>query len=559
MTFLPIVERELRVASRRRGTYWIRSGVGAAVILLAVVIFLNAMHEQSRQLGQILFGSLTGCALVFCLLQGVRSTADCLSEEKREGTLGLLFLTDLKGYDVVLGKLVATSLNAFYGLLAVVPVLAIPLLLGGVTPGEFGRMALVLLNAIFFSLAAGIAVSSVCKSARKAMAGTFLLILLFTVALPILGAWVHKLRSPVFLVSSAGFAFTYAFDRPFRADPARFWWSIAIVHALGWIFLAAASLIAPRAWQDRPAGMRLSRWRDFWHQWHYGNTAERRAFRTRLLSRNAFFWLASRMRFKPAYVWIVLGLAAVAWAWGAIKLRNEWLNEGIYIATALILNTLLKGWLGSEVGRQLAEDRKLGALELLLSTPLEVKDILRGQWLALQRQFLGPLIVVLLVQFVFLQATVRNPEWNTETGFWVALWLLSMVMLVADLIALYWLGMWMGMTARNPNRASSATAVRILVVPWAVFGLVSMAVSWSEFNPGGKFFLGLWFGLGLATDLFYGFWSRHKLHTEFRRVAMQRYAPIESFWKRWFGAAQSPNRLNAAIKPPIRHDLSAHR
>ena len=56
-----------------------------------------------------LFCILTGSAVFYCLLSGVWFTADCLSEEKREGTLGLLFLTDLKGYDVVLGKLVATS------------------------------------------------------------------------------------------------------------------------------------------------------------------------------------------------------------------------------------------------------------------------------------------------------------------------------------------------------------------------------------------------------------------------------------------------------------------
>ena len=51
-----------------------------------------------------LFTVLNAIAFIFCLLAGVFLTADCLSEEKREGTLGLLFLTSLKGYDVVLGK-----------------------------------------------------------------------------------------------------------------------------------------------------------------------------------------------------------------------------------------------------------------------------------------------------------------------------------------------------------------------------------------------------------------------------------------------------------------------
>ena len=72
-------------------------------------------------------------AFLGCLFSGVFLTADSLSGEKREGTLGLLFLTDLKGYDVVFGKLIATSLNGFYALLAIFPVLALPLVMGGVT------------------------------------------------------------------------------------------------------------------------------------------------------------------------------------------------------------------------------------------------------------------------------------------------------------------------------------------------------------------------------------------------------------------------------------------
>src|SRR4029450_9547413 len=104
---------------------------------------------------------------------GVFRTADCVSEEKRDSTLGLLFLTDLKGYDIVFGKLAATSLNAFYGLLALFPVMAIPLLVGGVTVNEFWRVVLVALNNMFFSLAVGLFCSAIGRDERKAMATAF--------------------------------------------------------------------------------------------------------------------------------------------------------------------------------------------------------------------------------------------------------------------------------------------------------------------------------------------------------------------------------------------------
>src|SRR5581483_8680677 len=118
MTFLPIVERELRVAARLTRTYRSRALMAAILGIVAIIMLLfGALGPAPAQMGGTMFATLSWMVLGFCLLEGGRTTADCLSEERREGTLGLLFLTDLKGYDVVLGKLAATSLNSIYGLL----------------------------------------------------------------------------------------------------------------------------------------------------------------------------------------------------------------------------------------------------------------------------------------------------------------------------------------------------------------------------------------------------------------------------------------------------------
>src|SRR2546423_9079088 len=168
MTFLPIVERELRVASRRRGTYWNRAVAAlAAILIFGGALFFEA-HQPPKELGKDIFNALAGLFLFSSLVAGIRYTADCLSEEKRAGTLGLLFLTDLKGYDVVLGKLMATSLNSFYAVLAIFPPLAIPILVGGVPGGEFWRLVLVLINTLFFSLCAGLFVSAISRDEQKA-------------------------------------------------------------------------------------------------------------------------------------------------------------------------------------------------------------------------------------------------------------------------------------------------------------------------------------------------------------------------------------------------------
>src|SRR5579885_1440650 len=100
MTILPIVERELRVAARRRGTYWTRLIVALLAILIGVIVMFENLGAPPARLGANIFVFLAGFALLNSLFAGRLSTADCLSEEKREGTLGLLFLTDLNGYDV---------------------------------------------------------------------------------------------------------------------------------------------------------------------------------------------------------------------------------------------------------------------------------------------------------------------------------------------------------------------------------------------------------------------------------------------------------------------------
>src|ERR1041384_1601852 len=186
MTFLPIVERELRVATRRKMTYWMRVGVAVVSFVLCLwAVQAEFAFRQTAAVGRAIFSTLTAVAFVFCLLAGVAVTADSISKEKREGTLGLLFLTDLNGYDIVLGKLFATSLNVFYGLIAIFPILALSLLFGGVTGTEFWRMVLVLLNTLFFSLTCGLFISALCREPNQTIAWT-----LFVIGSVVLGPWV---------------------------------------------------------------------------------------------------------------------------------------------------------------------------------------------------------------------------------------------------------------------------------------------------------------------------------------------------------------------------------
>jgi ABC-type transport system involved in multi-copper enzyme maturation permease subunit len=558
MTFLPIVNRELRVASRRPATYWSRTTTALVAIVITATVLLSAgARLPPAMVSGILFKALTWFTFIYCLFLGASVTADSISSEKRDGTLGLLFLTDLKGYDVVTGKLAASSLNAFYGLLATLPVLAIPLLLGGVAFAEFCRVVVVLLNTLFFSLTAGMLASALSLDARKAAGRAGLFTMFFTMGLPLcclaLQAYFTKHNlgpNPAvfvpFLLPSPGFACVMAFAPPVPFGPAAFWGSIATTHLLAWAFFTLASWITPRTWQDKPVTVKKLRWRDRFQNWTQGSAATRKGFRTRLLDINVIYWLSYRDRLKQGYVWAFLAAAVATWCWGFWKWRDEWLSEGVCIATALILHLVLKLWLSSEAVRRFSDDLQSGALELVLSTSLTVDEVLRGQLLALKQQFARPIAAVLLLDasLVILSLTGAPPRNLADALEFISLFVAGMIVLVADLFTLSWVGMWMGLTAKHINKASGETIGRVLGLPWIALYLLFGAgayLNWQfnlNFNPSsdtmGRLGLISWLGLSLGFDYFFWRWSRNRLRAQFREMALRRYAPEtnNSVWHR---------------------------
>ena len=333
MTFLPIVARELIEASRQRGTYWIRVGSAGVGLAIGCFVLLVASKGGARpaDMGMILFVPLAVTSFIYTLLIGVFRTADCLSEEKREGTLGLLFLTDLKGYDIVFGKLAATSLNAFYGVLALFPVMAIPLLAGGVAIGDFWRVVMVSLNNLFFSLAVGMFCSSISRDERRAMVLAFVMILFFTAGLPLIGALLCEAAHdwstyPAFLVFSPGFDCFGAFEAARRATGPFNWFttSVILIHGMSWLFLIIACVVVPRTWQDTAATPAAVRRREKWHRLGHGSSERRQVFRRKLLAINPFLWLASRDRLKSVAVWSLLAVGAGIWMIGLATNRRDW-------------------------------------------------------------------------------------------------------------------------------------------------------------------------------------------------------------------------------------------
>jgi ABC-type transport system involved in multi-copper enzyme maturation permease subunit len=526
MTFLPVVERELRVAARRRGTYRGRFGAAVAAMLVAAFVLMDN-RGSSGEGGAYMFQFLAWLLFLYTGFVGTLVTTDCLSEEKREGTLGLLFLTDLKGYDVVFGKLVATSVNVFYGMLAVVPVLAIPLLLGAVTQAEVLRVVFVSVNLLFFFLSLGLAASAMCRQDHRAMA------LAIVVAVALLAGWplASQLQIPPNPNPHAAFLSSRAYDCFIAFDDAAkpnargdFWTNAMVTQVYSWIFIGLACWLTPRNWQDSVVGKRIGFERNAWSEFA---SAGRARTRTALLAVEPFLWRASRPESRRIWVWLPIALGGLLWYWTGLSDPGAMFEMSRDIVFLALTGVILKCWLAVAASRTLAEDRRTGGLELLLSTPLDEAQIVRGQRLALRRQFAAPVLTLLLANAICLIAEPPHfpPAVWGRSDRTMEFWLHFFVgaFLLFDMLALSWTGMWLGLASRKPNRAAIHTIVRILVLLCLVcfFGLMLYAMA---APMGGLDWKGLLIYPGLislGTNLFFSVGAYTKLSGQFRAVVAE--------------------------------------
>jgi ABC-type transport system involved in cytochrome c biogenesis permease component len=554
MTFLPVVVRELRVAARRPGTYWNR--LLAAAIALAIASTAYAVLKASGvpELGFFLFMSLAWLEFFFCVLAGPRLTADTISEERREGTLGLLFLTDLKGYDIVLGKLAASSINGVYSLLSAVPILGLCLLLGGVSGRQFGLTVLVLLNTLFCSLALGCWVSTWFENGRRALLVSALFMSGLCL-LPWLGMWLSAARAdfstpPNFLwtVPSPILALVVAILPPTALPPASvgpfaelFWPSMGCTFALGLLGLMFSSRAVTRVWRDRPAGSWRARWLAACQRFKYGAGPARAAHRARLLAINPIYWLLARDRLAPELVWAFLVGAAAFFGWVTWQFPNDWLEADWLTTFSQCLYGVLKLWIAAVAVARLAEDKRSGALELLLTVPLTLGDLRDGLRRALQRQFLGPVLAVLAMDAWFCHLSLQSYTGIDELS--PATYAARMSLLVLDAATLWQLGPWVAVTARHPNQAVVHLLIYVCVLPWLAFlgGTVILGLLdlWRIWQPelGEGHFLAAWFGLGLVNDLFWLAWARRQMAGRFREAAAARFPGKRRGW--WGGGTRA--------------------
>ncbi len=156
----PIFTREMVTVPRRSGHFPARAALIGLLGILGITTWQatigfarDATLGETANFGLLLFQIVAFVQLLLTLFFATLSAASAVSQEKDRRTFVLLLLTDMRDYEIVLGKLVGALLPILILLLVSSPVLAMLLLLGGIDPEQ-------VLQAVFVLLASAIAAGS---------------------------------------------------------------------------------------------------------------------------------------------------------------------------------------------------------------------------------------------------------------------------------------------------------------------------------------------------------------------------------------------------------------
>ncbi len=463
----------------------------AAAAMMVFILFNPAISAQS---GRELFRLMAWAMFLYSLLEGMRETADTLAQERREGTLHLLFLTDLRAWDIVLGKLGAGAIKSFTALLSALPIVALPLWLGGVTMAECGRVMLTLAVTLAFSLVSGILISSFSKSAFVALIGSAIFVLLVMLIPTVLfwssSSWPHWIAGPFGMFNHAMDPLAGLLASSFHKAT---FYSILLCAVLLWL----SGFILSRTWNRESSPSPL------FAKLLKPTTGLSEAWGGQSAETFPPTWLAEKSLPARRILWLLLAAASgLSFVLGAF-----FGTPGIISAfiVQLILGFLIKFWVAALAVQPLNLARRTGALELLLCTPVAPEAWVRGQMDALRAYFAAPGAVLAFGPAICgsLGSAFFFPKSSGEEivpfmvygVFWFLLFQL-------DMNALCYTGLWFGLAEAQTPRAVTKTLFRIMVLPWLTLLIPLLG------------FLGL-----LIWPWAWMAWSSKKLNTQLKEQA----------------------------------------
>lgn len=469
----PMVERELRVALLRRKArhQWMLAAWTAGGICLCFLLVLGL--GPTRSVGHTLFGWLFALGCVGVISRGFGLTADLFSEERRNGTLGLLVLAGLRPLEIFLNKLLGAGLLAAYALLGALPFFAIPFLAGGVSATQFVCALAFLVNGLLFCIALGLLASVLHREGGQAQTTALILTALLSLATPLVrwftaNASVSHVLPLEWLTLSPAYPPYLVFTNFSGSSPRLFWMGSGFTLVYSLTALLAAALVLQYTWREGPETLAPQGWREHWQQQGRGDRWWRRRLRARWLARNPFCWLAARDRRPALCAHAFLGIAALLWLAGWAALGGRWLKPLNAVTSSIVLHLGFNWIVAYAAGKRLAEERQSGGFEVLLTVPLDPAAIVDGQCRALLVQFRTVWLAVLVLDLILCASGFAAPGWSLPAIImyltaWGTILLFWFSMHLETASRAMWISTWTGRPAYAALQSCSGAS---WLLPW---------------------------------------------------------------------------------------------
>jgi hypothetical protein len=453
--FPPLVARELLVYSRQSWTYWLRllSALGAVSVL--AIMGATGQNRVGQADGLSLLAGSTAILFFIASLNGLRSTADCIASERRQGTLVLLFLADLKLNTILISKLVTNSLRNVWAFLGTLPVLGLCLLLGGVSGMMFVQGVLAVLAAAWLSLMVGLDQSCRNQGEHEAFSNGLRELLKLNLV---------PFMSPASLVLSA-----FLPGRSFFGH-AYFLATFGITVGVGLFYWFRAKTALARNWQqpppeEGPADSSLRAPEPTPVAGHLQKPPRRCG------NMPPAYWLFARYGDTRQVGPLPIGICFVLTGFAVLLMSDADIIKMTYPVVMGAGRFIQMLAMAKIAPQSFADIARPGALEILQTTPITLKQIVRAAYDFLFVHFRrGVLPMLGLDALVLVMVALRT---TTEGSAWdFALMLLAQNSLfLSGLCAMGVTGIWLGLKQRSLSRASFSACFFFLVLPASLYVL----------------------------------------------------------------------------------------
>ncbi|TKJ33964.1 MAG: hypothetical protein CEE38_19155 [Planctomycetes bacterium B3_Pla] len=524
----PIFDKELRVSSRRRRNYLLRV---AYIALLSVYILLawystfgirssgSAVYKISRlsEVGKAVITAVIWFQFVAAQLIAVVMLSSSISDEVRSGTLGVLMTTPISSFQIVTGKLLGKLLQLMLLLATGLPLLAIIRVFGGVPWDYVISSVCITLTAAVLAGALSLLLSMVYRRAHNVIILIIVVYLILFAALPGIFIWVAAEGSLSRQVTSSIIALTNPFWALMTSTRAMLLPQGGTAKFLLWpvhclIMLAVTTfLITISVWRARRAALHeaLGRPTKLWFRRALKLKGSRsvenahsraEAGSIKPVTGSPIVWKEMRKGFIGGKKLGVRTSALLIGLSVPVAISPLFVPRGfIFFPNLLVLGLYLIVMIRMAVfsAGGITQEKETRTWPILLATPLEDKEIVRGKAIAAFRRNLPLLLLYFALSCIFFITVRPGRNMLSQT---LGMLVMAVSGLVCSVLFVIGSGLYFGMRYRTTTAAVAATVGSYLMVKF-FFGTVL------------RLFSSLFFGMALGSRTIWMYYATSVIYS----------------------------------------------